>query len=143
MNLDNIVLAEVMIARQFHDENLAIYVALRQLYKSAHDMDKDRDMIINTICKGYGDVVYTIVERHRNKNNMLSKRKIQKRNKNMSKQEVFDALLDEKVYCSIMQCCTEKYVYIRKYAFIYHTMCDSEFTQVFMDEFMETFISEL
>jgi hypothetical protein len=137
---DNIVLSEVNIARKLHEESLPMYEMLRKIYQNQKEMDKDKSMIIDTICKGYGDSTYLIVERHKNKNYMLNKRQIQKRNKNQTKQETFDALLDEKIYNSIMQMSTEKYMHIRKYAFVFHKLDVAEFTQLFMDEFMETFL---
>lgn len=140
---DYLVLSEVMIARRHHEECLPLYKMLRKIYNNQKEMDMDKSMIIDTICKGYGETTYAILERHRNKNNMLNKRQIQKRNRSQTKQETFDALLDEKVYNSIMQSSTEKYMYLRKFAFIFHTIEESEFSQLFMDEFLETFTALL
>ena len=138
---DYIILSEVNIARKIHEESLPLYEMLRKIYNNQKEMDMDKSMIIDTICKGYGESTYAIVERHKNKNNMMNKRQIQKRNRNQTKQETFDALLDEKIYNSIMQLSTEKYMYMRKFAFVFHTLEDSEFTQLFMDDFLETFTS--
>ena len=141
--MDNLIVAEIMFSKYNQIQCAPLYAKLRQMYGTAEDMDVDKVMIMNTMIKGLGDDVFEVVDRHRNKNNMLSKAAISKRNKQRSAEDTKEAWMDEQVHNTIMKKTIERYKHMRKYAFTYHLMTETDRTQMFLDEFLDVFLKEV
>lgn len=141
--MDNLIIAEIMFSKHNQIQCAPLYAEIRQMYSTAEEMDADRIMIMNTMAKSFGDEAFAAIERHRNKNNMMSKAAVNRRNRNRSAEETKAAWLDEQVYAVITKKTIERYKHLRKYAFTYHLMTEVDRTQQFLDEFLDVFLKEI
>lgn len=140
---DAIILSELMMSRSLHTNSKQMYESIRSLYKTPEDMDKDRDMFLDTINKSHGEYIYFRMQTHITKNFLKTKHQINKRNKRMTKDEVKESIFNEELYKTFSKLSMVKYKQIRNYAFRFHKLSDAEFSDEFLIDFLPEFLQNV
>jgi hypothetical protein len=137
----SVITSEIMVARHHHQSSYKIYESIRMMYPTPEDMDKDKEIFLETFHKSFGDDIYHRMQCHKTKNMNKNKHQIIKRNKKMTKDQVKEAIFNEELFKVFSRMAIVKYKHLRHYAYHFYKMKDDEFANEFLVDFLPDFLA--